>query len=96
MQSVWYVLDQNMTAAQSLAQPRLHDQLVPNTAVFEWAGDGIQGYNNQTTAFLANLGVNVTYVAPGQSVVQAVRRLPNGTFDAASDPRLAAGGAFSV
>lgn len=96
MQSVWYALDQNMTAAESLAQPRLHDQLVPNTAVFEWGGDGIQGYDNATTAYLKGLGVNVTFVAPGESAVQAIRRLTNGTFDAAGDPRVAAGGGLSL
>ena len=96
LQSLWHALDQHATAAEALAAPRLHDQLVPNTAVLEWAGSGIAGYSNATAAYLRGLGVNVTYVAPGESAAQAIRRLPNGTFDAAADPRVAAGGAFAV
>ncbi|KAI7072916.1 gamma-glutamyltransferase, partial [Hortaea werneckii] len=30
LQNLWHVLDQNMTAPEALAAPRLHDQLVPN------------------------------------------------------------------
>ena len=88
VQSVWHVLDQNMTTAEALAQGRLHDQLEPNTVSFEWPGFGTPGYSNETTAFMARLGHNVTFIAPGQSSMNALRRLPNGTFEAAGEPRL--------
>jgi len=81
VQQLWHVLDQNMTSAEALAQPRMHDQLVPNQVSFEYA------YDNQTVAFMKSEGCNVTWVAPGQSTAQSLRRLANGTFEAAGEPR---------
>lgn len=81
VQQLWNVLDRNLTAAEALAKPRLHDQLVPNQVSFEYA------YDNSTVAYLQSLGHNVTWVAPGQSASHQVRRLANGTFEAAGDPR---------
>lgn len=83
-----------MTAPQALAQPRMHDQLVPNTASFEYGNARVQGYSNETTAFMASLGHNVTFIAPGQSTMQALRRLGNGTFEAAGEPRQYNSGGF--
>ncbi|TKA43716.1 hypothetical protein B0A49_13397, partial [Cryomyces minteri] len=83
IQNLWHVLDQNMTSPHALAQPRLHDQLIPNQVSFEW------GYDNSTVAFMAARGHNVTWIGPGQSTAQALRRLPNGTFEAAGEPRQA-------
>lgn len=79
-----------MTTAEALAQPRLHDQLVPDQASFEYA------YDNQTVAFTKSLGHNVTWVAPGQSTTQALRLLPNGTFEAAGEPRQVSSGGFAI
>ncbi|KAF1987754.1 gamma-glutamyltransferase [Aulographum hederae CBS 113979] len=81
IQNLWHVLDQNMTAHQALASPRLHDQLIPNQVSFEYP------YDNATVAFMISRGHNVTWVAPGQSSAQAIRLLPNGTFEAAGEPR---------
>ena len=74
IQNLWNVLDKGLSAVQALKQPRLHHQLVPNIAVFEYA------YNNQTVAYLKERGHNVSWVSPGLSTAQAIRRLPNGTF----------------
>ncbi|KAL9025442.1 MAG: hypothetical protein Q9196_005735 [Gyalolechia fulgens] len=90
VQNLWHVLDQGQNTAVALAQPRLHDQLSPNQVSFEYA------YNNETVAFMKSLGHNVTWVAPGQSTAQALRRLPNGTFEAAGDPRQKNSGGFVV
>ncbi|KAI0183169.1 gamma-glutamyltransferase [Xylaria flabelliformis] len=90
IQNIHHVLDQNMTAPQALAQPRLHDQLSPNQVSFEYA------YDNSTVAFMASLGHNVTWVAPGQSTAQGLRLLPNGTFEAAGEPRQKNSGGFAV
>ncbi|KAL8963214.1 MAG: hypothetical protein Q9183_005039 [Haloplaca sp. 2 TL-2023] len=90
IQNLWHVLDQGLTAVEALAEPRLHDQLTPNQVSFEYA------YNNETTAFMESLGHNVTFVAPGQSTAQSLRRLPNGTFEAAGEPRQQASGGFVV
>ncbi|KAK7961575.1 Gamma-glutamyltransferase [Apiospora aurea] len=90
IQNIHHVLDRNMTTPQALAQPRLHDQLVPDQVSFEYS------YDNGTVAYLKGLGHNVTWVAPGQSTAQALRMLPNGTFEAAGEPRQANSGGFAV
>lgn len=72
---------------EALAAPRFHDQLSPNIISFEYA------YDNSTVAYMKQLGHNVTWIAPGQSTAQCIKRLLNGTYDAAGDPRqLAAAG----
>jgi gamma-glutamyltranspeptidase/glutathione hydrolase len=90
LQNLWHVLDQNMTAAQAIAQPRFHDQLVPNQVSFEYS------YDNATTAFMAGRGLNITWVAPGQSTAQTIRKLGNGTFEAAGEPRQKNSGGYAV
>ncbi|OLN85274.1 Gamma-glutamyltransferase-like protein 2 [Colletotrichum chlorophyti] len=90
IQNIHNVLDRNLTTAQALAEPRFHDQLSPNTAAFEYA------YDNATTSYLISLGTNVTWVAPGGSTAQGVRLLPNGTFEAAGDPRQKNSGGHAV
>lgn len=90
IQNIHHVLDQGMTSPQALAQPRFHDQLVPNIVSFEYA------YDNGTVAYMKSLGHNVTWVAPGQSTAQGLRLLSNGTFEAAGEPRQVASGGFAV
>ncbi|KAF7853276.1 hypothetical protein EAF04_010777 [Stromatinia cepivora] len=89
IQHLWHSLDQNMTSAESMRQPRFHDQLSPNTAAFEYGDEtfGVQGYSNETTAFFREIGTNVTFMAVGTSTAQSLRRLGNGTFEAAGEPR---------
>lgn len=82
VQNVIHAVDQGMSAAKALAQPRLHDQLIPNQAVFEYA------YDNATVAFMKARGHNVTWIGPGKSTAQALRMSSDGTFDAAGEPRL--------
>lgn len=81
IQNLLHILDGGLTTAEALAQPRIHDQLVPAQVSFEYA------FNNETTAFLKELGANVTWVAPGQSTAQGLRRLASGAFEAAGEPR---------
>lgn len=90
LQNVRNVLDLGMTAAEALAAPRLHDQLSPNQVSLEWA------YDNGTASYLASLGHNVTWTAPGGSTAQGLRLLPNGTFEAAGEPRQKNSGGFAV
>ena len=84
IQNLVNVLDRNMTTAEALEEPRLHDQLIPNLVAFEYTPFG---YNNATIAYMKTLGHNVTWVPPGISSAQGIRRLPNGTFEAAGEPR---------
>lgn len=90
VQNIIHAIDQGMTAAGALAQPRLHDQLIPNQVMFEYA------YDNSTVAFMQSRGHNVTWVAPGLSSAQAIRVMPNGTFDAAGEPRQLNSAGYSV
>lgn len=90
IQNIHHVLDRNMTSAEALAQPRLHDQLSPNQVSFEWA------FDNSTVAYMKTLGHNVTWVAPGLSTAQGLRLTANGTFEAAGEPRQANSGGFAV
>lgn len=90
IQNIVHMLNGNMTTAQALAQPRFHDQLVPAQVSFEYA------FDNSTTAFMQQLGANVTWMAPGSSSAQGLRLLPNGTFEAASEPRQLNSGGFAV
>lgn len=81
IQTVVNVLKRNMTAHQAIAQPRLHDQLIPNVVTFEY------DFDNDTVDFMKERGHNVTWVRPGFSVAHALRVLPNGDFEAAGEPR---------
>jgi gamma-glutamyltranspeptidase / glutathione hydrolase len=90
IQNIVNVLDRNMTAPEALAYPRLHDQLIPNTVQFEYT------YDNETTAFMKSLGHNVTWMPPGSSSAHGIRRLPNGTFEAAGEPRQLNSGGYAV
>ncbi|KAJ5682170.1 Glutathione hydrolase proenzyme [Penicillium macrosclerotiorum] len=90
VQNIIHTIDQKLSAAEALAKPRLHDQLVPNQVSFEYA------YDNGTVAFMKSLGHNVTWVAPGQSTAQLIRVLPNGTFDAAGEPRQLNSAGYSI
>ncbi|KAI0473382.1 gamma-glutamyltranspeptidase [Xylariaceae sp. FL0804] len=90
LQIVRNVLDRGMTTLEALAQPRMHDQLVPDQVSFEYA------YDNATVAYMASLGHNVTWVEPGESTAQGLRLLPNGTFEAAGEPRQLDSAGFAV
>jgi gamma-glutamyltranspeptidase/glutathione hydrolase len=90
IQSLWHVLDHGMTMPEALKEPRIHDQLLPNTVTLEY------GFNNATAEFLQGRGHNITWVQAGQSASQGIRRLVNGTFEAAGEPRQKNSGGFAV
>jgi gamma-glutamyltranspeptidase/glutathione hydrolase len=89
IQNLIHMLDGGLSASEALASPRIHDQLVPAQVRFEYS------FDNATTAYFKELGANVTWATAG-SVAAALRRLPNGTFEAAADPRLFYSGGFAV
>lgn len=88
--AIWHVLDHNMTLPEALAEPRFHDQLIPAQTTFEYA------FANGTVDSMRARGHNVTWVGEHQSAVQGVRRLWNGTFEAASEPRQVNSGGLAV
>ena len=85
-----HVVDQGMSMADALKQPRFHDQLEPDVIEFEYA------FNNETVAYMKSLGCNVTWVAPGSSTAQGLKVLPGGIFEAAGEPRQADSGGAVV
>lgn len=90
VQGVWHVLDHGMTLAESLRQPRLHDQLLPAQSMFEWT------YDNDTVKSMSVRGHNISWVGPYLSAVQGVRVLGNGTLEAASEPRQLNSGGLTI
>lgn len=48
IQSLWHVLDHGMSAVEAAAQPRFHDQLLPNLISFEWGSGVGNGTGNGT------------------------------------------------
>ncbi|KAH7039848.1 gamma-glutamyltransferase [Microdochium trichocladiopsis] len=58
-----------MTMLEAIHEPRLHDQLMPDYTMFEWA------FDNATVADLASRGHNVLWVREGLSAVQGIRIL---------------------
>ncbi|KFY73766.1 hypothetical protein V499_06157 [Pseudogymnoascus sp. VKM F-103] len=90
IQALWHVLDHGMTMPEALAQPRLHDQLLPAQVRFE------VGYDNDTTAYMREKGHNITWTTELLSKTQGIRRLENGTFEAAAEPRQKNSGGFAV
>jgi len=89
IQCLWNVLDRNMTVPEALLSPRFHDQLIPDVTEFE------PTFDNATVAFMASLGHNITFLVR-QSDIEALRRLPNGTFEAGGDPSLLNSGGFAA
>jgi gamma-glutamyltranspeptidase/glutathione hydrolase len=80
-----------MDLQESLRAPRWHDQLLPATTSFEWQASSPlipnwKGFDNSTVAFLASLGHNVSFVAPGSSTAQGVYR-KHGLFKGATENR---------
>ncbi|CAH0014540.1 unnamed protein product [Clonostachys rhizophaga] len=79
--ALWHTLEHGMSLTDAIGEPRLHDQLMPNHVLVEYA------FDNSTVDGLVERGHNIRYVAPGLSAVQGVWRHGDGVFEAASEPR---------
>ncbi|KJZ80165.1 hypothetical protein HIM_00015 [Hirsutella minnesotensis 3608] len=79
--ALWHVVDHGMTMASALREPRIHDQLMPNTVLLEYK------FDRDAASSLVDRGHNVTWVAEGLSSVHGIRRLEDGSFEAAGEPR---------
>ncbi|KAK2592948.1 hypothetical protein QQS21_009355 [Conoideocrella luteorostrata] len=79
--ALWHTIGHGMTMSEALLEPRLHDQVIPNTVLLEYK------FDNSTAAGLIGRKHSVTWVKPGLSAVQGIRRLEDGSFEAASEPR---------
>ncbi|EED18749.1 gamma-glutamyltranspeptidase [Talaromyces stipitatus ATCC 10500] len=90
VQSVINLIDRGMTPLQALLEPRLHDQLIPNVVALE------PDFDQDIARFLKSRGHNVTELMVSASSAQCVRLLPNGTFEAAGEPRQRSSGGFAI
>lgn len=90
LQSVINVIDRGMGPLHAISEPRFHDQLIPNNAAFEDA------FDHDTIEFMRGRGHNITGLPTGLSAVQCIRLLPNGTFEAASEPRQRNSGGYAI
>ncbi|KAF2814409.1 gamma-glutamyltranspeptidase [Mytilinidion resinicola] len=89
IQGLWNVLDRRMDLYTALDIPRFHDQLIPNNLELNYR------YNNATAAFLRGLGHNITCAERGADL-NALRRLPNGTFEAVGEPNFAPAAGYAT
>ncbi|KAK9717980.1 hypothetical protein K7432_005839 [Basidiobolus ranarum] len=80
LQILMNAIDFQMNLADAVEYPRLHHQLYPNVAFYEPL------YSSDLVYQLSQRQHNVTAM-PFHAVVQAIRRLPDGTIHAVSDPR---------
>lgn len=81
IQALWNVLDRGDDCATALRRPRFHDQLVPNIIGFE------KSYDRDTVEFMKGRGHNATWLPWAGSAAYVIRLHPNGTFEAAAEPR---------
>ncbi|KAJ7211992.1 gamma-glutamyltranspeptidase [Mycena pura] len=101
LQNLHNHLDLGASAVESVFTPRWHDQLTPPT-LFEGFGPdgdaaggaklGIAAFPNATVEFLAGLGYQVDGLLYSLSTSHVIVRSEDGTYEAANDPRTAAGG----
>lgn len=89
-QAVWNVIEGGMSMYGAIAEPRIHDQLMPNEVTVEWA------FDNSTAASLREKGHNVTHVRPGVSAVQGVLLRADGKFEAVGETRQKNSGGLSL
>jgi gamma-glutamyltranspeptidase / glutathione hydrolase len=92
IEGLHYVLDRELGLYEALKEPRFHDQLVPNICAFEYE------FDNGTVEFMRERGHNVTWESRESEAceLEAVRRLPNGTFEAAGEPALVDAAGYAV
>ncbi|KAI0469399.1 gamma-glutamyltranspeptidase [Xylaria cf. heliscus] len=89
-QVAWRVLELGQSMGEAVAAARVHDQLMPNTAVLE------AGFDGAVAVSLADKGHNVTWVPLAASAVQGIRVRPDGQFEAASENRQVASGGLTL
>jgi gamma-glutamyltranspeptidase / glutathione hydrolase len=90
VQNLIHILRQEMPLAKALGTPRIHDQLYPDHSELEWS------FSNDTSLYLAVLAHPILRVTQNLGTAQVVKRWPNGTFDAAGEPRQVGSGGVAV
>lgn len=85
IQGILHLLTENMTMAQSLQRPRLHDQLIPNEVSIESSDSWDEGLEISLEARGHVINHNQTFGSSGQGI--RVQYGPNLIFEAAAEPR---------
>ncbi|KAI1389151.1 gamma-glutamyltranspeptidase [Hypoxylon trugodes] len=86
-QVVWNMLERGLSVKNAVAEPRFHDQLMPNVVTFEYT------FDNSTVAAMKERGHDVVWVREGFSAVQAIRlKEEDGIFEAAGERRQGSSG----
>lgn len=80
-QTLWHAIDHDMSLTQAIAQPRIHDQLMPNHILTEY------NFDNDTVEALRDRGHEIKYTAPTVSIVHGVWMHEDAEFEAVGDPR---------
>ncbi|KAI8956942.1 gamma-glutamyltranspeptidase [Daldinia sp. FL1419] len=80
-QVLWHMLERGASVKHAVAEPRFHDQLMPNQVAFEYS------FDNTTVASMLEKKHNVTWVREGYSAVQAISVSEDGVFKAAGETR---------
>lgn len=88
--TAWHLLEHGMDMRDAVAEPRFHDQLIPNRAEFEWT------FDNGTVGAMVDKGHKRVWVRLGVSAVQGIQRLWDGTFLGVGEPRQKNSGGLSV
>ena len=89
-QVTWQLLERGAALRDAIAEPRFHDQLMPNQVLFEYA------FDNATVAEMASRGHNVSWMRPGLSAVQGITVAPDGAFDAVGETRQSSSGGLTL
>lgn len=90
IQNAIHLLDGKMTVLEALSEPRLHAQLGQARNVTIEGGD-----DNGVIGFLDSLGHGINR-GSAQTSAQGLRRLPDGSFEAAAEQRQCNSGAYVV
>ncbi|KAI2632668.1 gamma-glutamyltranspeptidase [Hypomontagnella submonticulosa] len=89
-QVLWHILERGASVKDAVAEPRFHDQLMPNIVTFEYS------FDNSTVAAMQDRGHNVTWVREGASAVQAIVMREGGVFKAQSETRQRSSGGLTL
>ena len=80
-QVAWQLLERGATLRDAIAEPRFHDQLMPNRVRFEYT------FDNATVDEMSSRGHDVEWMPEGLSAVQGITVAPDGAFDAVGETR---------
>ncbi|EFE32367.1 uncharacterized protein ARB_00890 [Trichophyton benhamiae CBS 112371] len=86
LQTIVNVIDRGMSAGDAISSPRLHDQLNPNVTEFDLSlTNDKRMYDKQIVRDMRDRDHPFTWVEPGFSAAQAIRRVPGKAPEASGE-----------